>query len=93
MENDIARLARHLSARLEELESACVLVRGWASAADGRVEARFPGRDAVVLRDRLAACPVVCRAGAGDTLVFWLTADTPFEALDTVWGLLYESLS
>lgn len=94
MRNDIPRLARHLSARLEELEDACILIRGWDQAADGRVEARFPGQNAGWLANRLtAACPVRCQPMGPDELCFPLTPDIPFEALDTVWGTLYESIS
>lgn len=89
---DVAQLARHLSARLEELEEDCVLLRGWDRAADGRVEARFPGRDAGALARRLAEI-VPCAVTGPDTLAFSLTPDTPFEALDTVWGVLFESIS
>ena len=94
MTNDLAQLARHLSARLEELEDGCVLLRGWESAVDGRVEAQFPGQDAGALVRRLtAAVPIRCEAMGLDTLRFFLAPDTPFEALDTIWGILFESVS
>ena len=92
MGRDVAQLARHLSARLEELEGDCALLRGWDQATDGRVEARFPGRDAGALARRLTGI-VPCAADGPDRLVFSLTPDVPFEALDTVWGVLFESLS
>ena len=94
MTNDLAQRARHLSARLEELEDGCVLLRGWERAADGQVEARLPGQDADALARRLtASLPVRCEAAGPETLHFFLTPDTPFEALDTIWGILFESIS
>ena len=94
MTSDLAQLARHLSARLEELEGDCVLLRGWEQAGDGRVEARFPGQDAGTLACRLTgSVPVRCEAAGPETLRFFLTPDTPFEALDTIWGVLFESIS
>ena len=94
MRNDPAQLARHLSARLEELEEGCLLLRGWEQAADGLVEARFPGQDAGALARRLtASVPVRCEAAGPETLRFSLAPDTPFEALDTIWGVLFESIS
>jgi hypothetical protein len=94
MEQDLAQLARHLSARLEELEDGCILLRGWERAADGQVTARFPGQDAAALARRVADCvPVRCEAEEPDILHFWLTPNDRFEELDAIWGVLFESIS
>lgn len=92
--HDLSRLARHLSARLEELEGQCVLCRAWAQAADGVVEARFPGGAPEALASLVRKkTGVDCRALPGGTLRFHLTGETSFESLDAVWGVLYEGLS
>ena len=90
--NDLARLARHLSARLEELEDQCILCRAWEQAADGVVEARFPGGNAQELTRLVQCTGVDCIPVEEQVLRFRLSGDTSFESLDAVWGTLYHAL-
>ena len=87
MRHDTARLARHLSARLEELEGDCVLTRGWPAAADGVVEARFPRSPEGLARslEGRFSFPI---EQAGDGVRFTLSPEVPFEELDALWGAL-----
>lgn len=83
----LARLTRHLKARLEDFGPGGPQV----TACDqdrGLVCARFPGHDADTVLAHLSAQGV--QAGReGDMLRFSLRPEIRFEELDHVWGLLF----
>ena len=73
----VARLTRHLKARLE---------------ASGTVTARFPGQDTGGVLDRLERDWGVTVLQDGEDAVFRLAPSVRFEDLDYVWGALFEVL-
>ena len=88
----LGRLVRHLDARLRDFGPGGPEVL-LADQASGVVAARFPGRSAGEVVERLAReCRI--RAGLdGDAAVFRLSPDVPFEELDRLWGCLFKLLS
>lgn len=87
----VARLTRHLAARLRDFgpggpEVLC------ADQEAGRVEARFPGHDAETVLSQLEQRWGVSVDREGDRAVFRLSPLTRFEDLDYVWGCLFELL-
>ena len=73
----VARLTRHLKARLED---------------SGTVTARFPGQDTGGVLDRLERDWGVTVLQDGEDAVFRLAPSVRFEDLDYVWGALFEVL-
>lgn len=82
----VARLTRHLEARLLDFAPGGPEVLS-ADQARGVIRARFPGHDTEEVLDSLAAQGILAEL-EGDSAVFTLSADVPFEALDRVWGCL-----
>lgn len=85
----VARLTRHLKARLEDFgPGGPEVVR--ADQETGTVRFRVPGKDSEWLRQQLAARWNI-RVGVEDGLaVCRLRADIPFEQMDRLWGCLFE---
>ena len=88
----LARLVRHLEARLADLGpggpqaiSAC--------QQTGLVLARFPGHSPQSLADTLKENFGIQVRSEGDFVAFQLTPDLSFEDLDYVWGSLFQLVS
>ena len=88
----VARLTRHLKARLEDFGPGGPEALS-ADEAAGAVRARFPGHDAAKILDRLAASAGVRARLDGDCALFLLSPDTRFEDLDYLWGSLFDLLA
>ena len=88
----IARLVRHLDARLRDFGPGGPEVLE-ADQASGVVTAHFPGHDTARTLARLEAEYGVSAGLENGTAVFRLSPDTRFEDLDYVWGCLFELLS
>ena len=87
----IARLARHLEARLLDFGPGGPEVI-LCDQENGIVTARFPGHDTAAVLEQLASrCGVSAELKNGCAL-FHLTDQTPFEDLDYVWGCLFDLL-
>lgn len=87
----VARLARHLSARLLDFGPGGPEVV-LCDQERGIVTTRFPGHDTAAVAEQLAARFHVSAAVEDDCAVFYLTDQTPFEDLDYVWGCLFDLL-
>lgn len=87
----IARLTRHLKARLEDFGPGGPQVTGVDESA-GTVTARFPGRSTGGVLDRLERDWGVAALQKGEDAVFRLSPSVRFEDLDYVWGALFEVL-
>lgn len=87
----LARLVRHLEARLKDFGPAGPEVRS-ADQQTGLVLAAFSGRSSQTLADTLAHSFGVLVRTEGDCVAFQLTPDLPFEDLDYVWGCLFQIL-
>lgn len=87
----IARLVRHLRARMEDFGPNGPQVME-ADEAYGRVSVRFPGHDTKAVLARLDRECSVTAAQQGDTAVFYLKEGTIFEDLDYLWGSLFDIL-
>lgn len=57
----------------------------------GLVAARFPGHDSTQVRSALKAYGIYT-AQQGEDILFFLNDSLSFEALDSLWGLLFELL-
>ena len=90
-EERVARLTRHLAARLRDFGPGGPEVLS-ADQQAGRIEARFPGHDTGAVLDRLEKRGGVTAGLEGDRAVFLLSPHTRFEDLDYVWGCLFELL-
>ena len=86
----LARLTLHLQARLLDFGPGGPQVVD-CDPRTGRVSARFPGHETAQVTEQLArqGFPV---AVEGDLAVFSLTPSFRFEALDRLWGTLFEIL-
>ena len=87
----LARLTRHLAARLQDFGPGGPELR-CADQARGLVRARFSGRSPRALAEALGRDFGVLVRAEGDDLVFQLTPEIPFEDLDYVWGCLFQVL-
>ncbi len=87
----LARLTRHLCARLLDLGAASPELER-VSQEEGSLTARFPGRRAEELAQRLREHGVLC-TGEGERVCFHIPEELPFEDLDYVWGCLFQILS
>lgn len=87
----VARLTRHLKARLEDFGPGGPQVTGVDESA-GTVTARFPGRSTGGVLDRLERDWGVAALQKGEDAVFRLSPSVRFEDLDYVWGALFEVL-
>ena len=87
----LARLTRHLAARLNDFGPGGPEVR-CADQARGLVRARFSGRSPGALADALAHRFGILVRAEGEDVVFQLTPELPFEDLDYVWGCLFQIL-
>ena len=87
----LARLTRHLAARLEDFGPGGPRVRS-ADQGSGLVRAFFPGRSPSELADRLARDFGVLVRPEADCVAFQLSPEISFEDLDYVWGCLFEIL-
>lgn len=87
----VARLIRHLKARLEDFGPGGPQVMG-VDEASGTVTARFPGQDTGGVLDRLERDWGVTVLQDGEDAVFRLAPSVRFEDLDYVWGALFEVL-
>ena len=84
----IARLTRHLDARLHDLAEDWPHVLS-ADQQEGVIRVRFPGRSASDVARQLESGGI--SVGLEDDLVvFNLSARVSFEELDHVWGALFE---
>lgn len=83
----LARLTRHLKARLEDFGPGGPQVLLF-DQDQGLVSARIPGRQVQALLALLADRGVLADR-EGDALLFRLRPQLRFEDLDHVWGLLY----
>lgn len=88
----LARLTRHLRARLLDFGPGGPEVLS-ADEGTGVVAARFPGREAGQVLERLEREYGIRAALEGDKAVFYLRSDARFEDLDRVWGGLADILS
>lgn len=87
----VARLTRHLKARLEDFGPSGPQVVS-ADEEAGAVTARFPGRDtAQVLRHLEEQCGVRA-VQEGELALFRLSPQVRFEDLDYAWGCLFDIL-
>lgn len=86
----VARLTRHLKARLEDFGPGGPEVLR-VDEAGGVVEARFPGHDPKWVLDGLGKAGIMA-VGGGQGVVFFLNDAVRFEDLDYVWGCLFELL-
>ena len=87
----IARLARHLEARLLDFGPGGPEVL-LCDQEKGIVTAQFPGRDTAAVTEQLSSrCGVFVETKNGCAL-FHLTDQTLFEDLDYVWGCLFDLL-
>lgn len=85
----VARLTRHLKARLEDFGPGGPEVIQ-ADQETGTVRFRVPGKDSAWLREQLEARWNI-RVGVEDGLtVCRLEPELPFEQLDRLWGCLFE---
>lgn len=87
----LARLTRHLAARLEDFGPGGPQVR-LADQQRGLVLASFPGRTPESVAEPLARRFGVLARTEGDCVLFQLSPQLPFEDLDYVWGCLFALL-
>ena len=87
----VARLTRHLKARLEDFGPGGPQVVS-ADEETGAVTARFPGHDTAQVLQRLEKQCGVRAVQEGELALFRLTPQVRFEDLDYVWGALFEVL-
>ncbi len=87
----IARLTRHLEARLNDFGPGGPEVLR-ADQAHGFVSVRFPGHDPNSVLTQLNAKHGVSAALEGGHVVFYLSPAISFEDLDYTWGCLFELL-
>ena len=86
----LARLTRHLEARLLDFGPGGPQVT-CRDENRGLVSARFPGHNSTQVRSALESFGVY-PAQEGEDILFFLNDSLPFEALDSLWGLLFEIL-
>lgn len=86
-----ARQVRHLEARLLDFGPGGPEVLE-ADQASGTISARFPGRSTDSVAARLERDFGVLVDLEGDRAVFRLSPQVSFEALDYVWGCLFQIL-
>ena len=87
----LARLTRHLKARLEDFgPGGPEVVR--ADQEQGLVAARFPGHSPDQVIRQLEQNFGLLAALEGDCALFRLSPQVRFEDLDYLWGCLYELL-
>ena len=84
----VARLTRHLKARLEDFEPGGPEVVQ-ADQETGVVRFRIPGRDSAWLQAQLKERWDI-RIGVEDGLAVCLSPEVAFEQLDRFWGCLFE---
>lgn len=87
----VARLVRHLEARLKDFGPGGPEVLQ-ADQENGLVAARFPCHDPSQVLARLEQEHGILAVTDHDSAVFRLSPDTRFEDLDYVWGCLFELL-
>ena len=87
----LARLARHLEARLRDFAPGTTQVLP-ADQNTGTVSVRFPGRDTAQVAALLEHRSDVPANLSGDWLAFQLSPDLRFEDLDHLWGCILEIL-
>ena len=87
----LARLTRHLQARLQDFGPGGPQVLS-AAQNQGRIEVRFPGHDTAQVLQQLKHQGVMGLL-EGEIAIFLLAPDTPFEDLDYLWGCLFSVLS
>ena len=87
----VARLTRHLKARLEDFGPGGPQVTG-VDEASGTVTARFPGQDTGGGLDRLERDWGVTALPDGGDAVFPLAPSVRVWGLGHVWGALFEVL-
>ena len=87
----LARLTRHLKARLEDFGPGGPEVV-WADQELGLVAARFPGHSADQVVQQLEHGFGLLAALEEDCVLFRLSPQVRFEDLDYLWGCLYELL-
>lgn len=85
----VARLTRHLRARLEDFGPGGPEVVQ-ADQATGTVRFRVPGKDSVWLQQQLGERWNIQIQVEDGLAVCRLEPDTPFEGLDRLWGCLFE---
>ena len=85
----LARLVRHLEARLQDFGPGGPEVRS-ADQHTGLVLAAFSDRSPQALADTLAQRFGILVGTEGDCVAFQLSPDLPFEDLDYVWGCLFQ---
>lgn len=86
----LARLTRHLDARLHDIDINWPEVLKVDQSA-GTILVRFPGRDLRQVLDVLHSSGIAVDQ-EGDCALFHLSPDVPFEDLDYVWGELFNLL-
>lgn len=87
----LARLTRHLEARLQDFGPGGPEVRS-ADQGNGLIRARFSGRSPKALAEALEHRFGILVRTEGEDVVFQLTPEIPFEDLDYVWGCLFQVL-
>lgn len=88
----LARLVRHLDARLRDFGPGGPEVLA-SDQETGVVTARFPGHDTARILEQLEHRCGVSVGLEGDRAVFHLSPDVRFEDLDYLWGCLFDLLS
>ena len=87
----LARLTRHMDARLHDIDVNWPEVLE-AEQSTGTVLVRFPGRDLEQVLNTLETGSGISLGRSGDCALFRLSPDVPFEDLDYVWGELFNLL-
>lgn len=89
-EERVARLTRHLQARLLDFGPGGPEVVDW-SQEEGVISTRFPGRSTSRVLEGLRHLGIQVEQ-EGELAVFYLHQETEFEDLDYVWGSLFQCL-
>lgn len=85
----VARLTRHLKARLEDFGPGGPQVVQ-ADQETGQVRFRIPGKDSLWLQAQLKERFHICLAVEDGLAVCRLRPEVAFEELDRFWGCLFE---
>ena len=88
----LARLTRHLAARLQDFGPGGPEVR-FVDQEKGLIRAAFPGHSTEEVAEILAQGHRILVGTEGECALFQLSSRISFEELDYVWGCLYQIFS